>query len=180
MTTEIHYFDDLEIGDEWTSLSKIVTGEDVRQFADLTGDQNRLHVDEEFAKGTPFRQPIAHGLLGLSFVAGLGSESPLLDTVAFLGVHDWKFLKPIYFGDRVYVVSRVVELEENGRKRGRVVLERNLHNQDDEIVQSGRFETLITRRVRSRRPAGVKTHEPAGLNGTSLVEAKLPSFSSRS
>ena len=147
------YFDDLDVGDSWQSPRRTITHEEVFQFAELTGDFNPLHLDEEFAKETPFRQPIAHGLLGLSYVAGLGSQDPLLETVAFLGIRDWKFLQPIYFGDEVHVVSEVAELASVGRKRGRVLLKRSLLNQDGLLVQQGHFETLVARRsiVRPRR-----------------------------
>ena len=140
-------FDDLSQGDSWTSPERCVSAGDVSGFAELTGDHNPLHTDYEFARGTPFGQPIAHGLLGLSFVAGLGSASPLLDVVAFLGVYDWRFLSPIYYGDRVHVLSEVSDLEPTGRKRGRVVLKRSLINQDGQLVQEGYFESLVARRV---------------------------------
>lgn len=138
-------FECLSVGDRWVSERRQITAAEVTRFADLTGDHNPLHTDEQFARETPFGQPIAHGLLGLSYVAGLGSESPLLDTVAFLAVYNWRFLRPIYFGDTVRVRTEVCELEPNGRKRGRVVLKRALINQDDEVVQEGLFETLVAR-----------------------------------
>ncbi|MCA9196934.1 MAG: MaoC/PaaZ C-terminal domain-containing protein [Pirellulaceae bacterium] len=139
-------FEDLRVGDRWTSPSRIITSDDVSEFAHLTGDYNPLHMDEQFARKTPFRQPIAHGLLGLSFVAGLGSESPLVDTVAFLGVNNWKFCKPVYFGDTVHVMTEVVQMDQQGRKRGRVIWKRELINQRGEVVQCGLFETLVATR----------------------------------
>lgn len=144
------YFEDVKLGDRWISPTRTVTASDVTNFAQLTGDLNPLHLDAEYAKESPFRRPIAHGLLGLSFVAGLGSESPRVETVAFLGVSDWRFLKPVYFGDRVHVVTEIVEIEAQGRKRGRVVWRRSLVNQRGETVQEGKFETLILRRAAAR------------------------------
>jgi len=137
-------FDDLNIGDRWKSRSRTITESDVVNFAGMTGDFDPLHVDHTCAEESPFKRPIAHGLLGLSFLAGLSSNSPWTCTVAFLGIDGWKFLKPIYIGDTVHVVTEVVDLQPNGRRRGRVRWKRQLINQQDEIVQEGYLETVVT------------------------------------
>ena len=139
----ILFFDDLKVGDHWISPARQVTESDVTEFARLTGDFDPLHVDKEFAKETPFRQPIAHGLLGLSLVAGIGSESPNVETVAFLGVSDWSFRRPIFFGDTLHVVTTITDLQPNGRRRGQVTWDRKLMNQDDFVVQEGSFLSLV-------------------------------------
>src|SRR5438270_5419201 len=77
---EILGFDELAAGDEWESPARTVTEADVVHFAALTGDFNPIHVDRESAAQTPFGRPIAHGLLGLSFAAGLTSAAPRVDT----------------------------------------------------------------------------------------------------
>jgi acyl dehydratase len=140
---DLLFYDDLSVGDRWVSERRQVTEADVAQFADLTGDYDPLHIDEEFARQTPFRQPIAHGLLGLSLVAGIGSESPNVETVAFLGVSDWVFRKPIFFDDTLHVVTMIKELQPNGKRRGHVTWHRQLVNQDDEMVQEGVLLSLV-------------------------------------
>ena len=151
--TELLFFDDLSVGDRWVSSSRQVTEADVVQFADLTGDYNPLHLNEEFARQTPFRRPIAHGLLGLSLVAGVGSESPQVETVAFLGIQDWNFRKPIFFDDTLYVITTVLELSPNGRRRGRVTWQRQLLNQEDLVVQEGVLQSLVACRAASLHSA---------------------------
>jgi acyl dehydratase len=146
-------YDDLRVGDRWVSPVRVVTEDDVAQFAELTGDHDRLHTDKEFASDTPFGQPIAHGMLGLSLVAGLSSTSPAMDTVAFVGVINWSFLLPVFFGDRVHVVTEVVELQPYGRKRGKVVWKRSLVNQDGRVTQEGHLETIVSCRVAKRTVA---------------------------
>ena len=86
---------------------------------------------------------------------GKASESPAIETVAFIGVKDWQFAKPVYFGDRIHVVTEVLEMNESGRKRGRIVWKKTLMNQRGEAVQVGIVETLVTRRMTSRRSAVV-------------------------
>lgn len=146
---DLLFYDDLSVGDRWTSPPRQVTEADVFQFADLTGDYNPLHIDEEFAKQTPFRQPIAHGLLGLSLVAGLGSDCPRVETVAFLGIRDWAFRKPIFFDDTLHAVTTVLDLSRHGRRRGHVTWQRQLVNQDGVVTQEGVLLSLVACRVAS-------------------------------
>jgi acyl dehydratase len=150
-------FGQLEAGQTWTSPSRTITESDVINFANITGDLNPLHIDHEFARNSPYRQPIAHGLLGLSWVAGLGSQSPLVDTVALVAVRDWEFIRPLYFGDTVHVRTTILEKQPNARRHGRVIWKQQLVNQQGEIAQQGIFETLV--RV---QPALAAPHFEAG------------------
>ena len=154
---ELLYFEDLRLGDRWVSPSRAITEEDVVGFAQLTGDLDPLHLDEDFARRSPFGRPIAHGLLGLSFATGLASHSPRVETVAFLALYNWRFLKPVYFGDRIHVVTEIVDTHANGRKRGRVIWKRGLVNQRGETVQEGYSETLVARRAAIPRAAVVES-----------------------
>lgn len=140
---ESMWFDDVEVGQQWTSQSRTVLQCDVSQFASMTGDFNPLHVDHDYAANSPYRQPIAHGLLGLSWVAGLGSTAPLMETVAFTSLKGWNFLLPIYFGDTVHVHTQCCEKIPRGRKAGQILWERKLINQKGQVVQKGQFETLV-------------------------------------
>lgn len=144
------YFEDLEVGQSWVSPRRTVTETDVIQFASMTGDFNPLHVDYDFASQSHYRQPIAHGLLGLSWVAGLGSFFPNVQTLAFTAVRDWEFCRPLFFGDTVYVETTCQELAESGRRSGKAVWSRKLINQSDQVVQQGTFETLVA--IRSAVP----------------------------
>src|SRR5262249_19212580 len=83
------YFDDVEVGQEWESSGRTVTEADVVNFAGVSGDFNPIHMDHEFAKTTPFRRPIAHGLLVFAIGSGLGVMCPPMRTVAFLQVREW-------------------------------------------------------------------------------------------
>ncbi len=138
------YFDMIEVGQRWESPRRTVTQADVSMFAGLTGDYDPLHMDHEFARNSPFGQPIAHGLLGMSFVAGLASNAPRVHTVAFESVAKWDFMRPIYFGDTVHVINEVIEKSPQGKRRGHVQWKRQLVNQKGEVVQEGIFETLVS------------------------------------
>ena len=68
-TVQHLYFDDVEVGQQWESLGRTVTEADVVHFAGVSGDFNPVHTDHHFAAQTPFRRPIAHGLLVLSIAS---------------------------------------------------------------------------------------------------------------
>lgn len=147
MADKLLAFEDLQVGDSWTSDSREMTSSEIREFADLTGDFNRIHIDEAYAAETPFGEPIAHGLLGLSVLAGLSSVAPSIRTTALLDIHAWRFRKPIFVGDQIYVVTEVAELREHGRRHGEVHWYRKLVNQRGEIVQDGMLTTLVEREI---------------------------------
>ena len=68
---------------------------DVINFARVTGDNNPLHLDAEFAANTPFKRPIIHGMLGASvFTKVLGTEFPGYGSV-YLG-QTLEFLRPMF------------------------------------------------------------------------------------
>lgn len=140
---EYLHFEDIDVGDEWKSPSRTLVESDITSFAGLTGDFDPLHMDHEYARETPFGKPIAHGLLGLSFVAGLSSQCPAVRTLAFVSISDWQFRSPMYVGDTVHVVTRVMDKRPHGRRCGVVTWRRELVNQDGSVVQMGDFKTMV-------------------------------------
>lgn len=155
------FFEDLKVGDRWTSLARRVEHEDVVDFADLTGDHDPLHEGSGEDGDSPFGRPVVHGLLGLSMMAGLSSDSPAVKTLALVRIGEWQFDRPIYFGDSVHVLTEVAELTAYGRRAGRVVWHRQLVNQHGQTVQSGSLETLVSLRSRTAKHAkSTKTAAP--------------------
>ncbi len=147
VTIEPLAFEQLNIGDKWTSADRTVATADLRSFADLTGDHDPLHTDEEFAANGPFGKPVAHGLLGLSLLAGLSSRAPAVLTAALVEIRGWSFVKPVFVGDVVRAVTEIIDLKPKGRRYGEVHWYRQLINQKGEKVQDGILVTLVSRRV---------------------------------
>ncbi len=142
------FFDDLVVGDEWESPARTVTEADVMGFAGLSGDFNPLHIDHEAARQGPFGKPVAHGLLGIAIVSGLASHAPLVATLAFLEIKEWKFLHPIHLGDTIHVITRVEALVPRSRgRRGVVTWHRRLVDQRGRTLQEGRTQTLVKGRA---------------------------------
>src|SRR2546423_11697717 len=114
--TDSHlYFEDVAVGQEWESQGRTLTEADVVNFAGLSGDFNPIHTDHEFARTTPFRRPIAHGLLVFSVSSGLGLFAPPMRTLVVLGVREWHFREPVFAGDTIRVSTRVLDKEVRGR-----------------------------------------------------------------
>ena len=105
MTTTLLTFEDIDIGRKH-SLERTVTAADVDAFGHLSGDLNPLHMDEEFARRTPFRRRVVHGL----FTGALVSTTHTQLTgpgFAYVG-QELKFLGPVFIGDKLNVEVTVV------------------------------------------------------------------------
>ncbi len=105
------FLDDIEVGTEYISETRTIERSDIDRFADLSGDFNPLHVDEEWVRtNTDFDRCIAHGLLMLAIGSGLKCE----------GLDDWfiqaymaverRMVSPTYPGDTVHAKSVVTDV----------------------------------------------------------------------
>lgn len=139
------YFDDFEIGQEFTSPRRTVTETDIVTFAGMTGDNNPLHTDETFAQETQFQARIAHGLLGASIAVGLWCRLGLVDgtAVAVLEAH-WKFIKPIILGDTIHAQLKIISKRMTSKRNcGIMVVGFDVRNQHDVNVQNGEFMLMV-------------------------------------
>jgi acyl dehydratase len=162
------YFDDVEIGQHWESLGRTITEADIVNFAGLSGDFNPIHIDHEFARTTPFRRPIAQGLLVLSIGSGLVLFSPPMRTLAVQTIREWHFKEPVFVGDTLRMISRVIDKESRARgRRGIITWGRQIINQERKVVQEGISVTIVEGRgasreeARERRAGAVEPDKPA-------------------
>ena len=113
-----------------------VTDDTVRKFAEVSGDMNPIHLDEEYAKTTRFGRRIAHGMISAAFISrAMGVE---LGPGGVYLSQELKFVNPVYIDDELTVTLTVAKLNE---RRGIGTVETLVHNQRDEIVVKG--EALI-------------------------------------
>jgi len=138
------YFDDVEVGQEWETQGRTVTETDIVNFAGLSGDFNPIHVDHEFAESTPFRRPIAHGLLIQAISSGLGVNLPPMRTLALMMMKEWHFRGAVFIGDTIRVRSKILAKESRSRgRRGVVTWQRQIINQEGKVVQEGISVTIV-------------------------------------
>jgi len=108
------YYEDLEIGQSHETVH-IIKEEDITKFAEVSGDYNPLHMDDEFAAKTPFGKRIAHGALTASYISGiLGNNLPGPGAI-FTGL-SMRFRRPVYIGDEVTVRAEVAEKNDRGNR----------------------------------------------------------------
>ncbi|HZD52928.1 MAG TPA: phenylacetic acid degradation bifunctional protein PaaZ, partial [Woeseiaceae bacterium] len=97
-------FEQLQIGDTFTSEPRIVSLDDIDHFAEFTGDRFYAHTDEDAAKKNPFFDGrVAHGYLIVSFAAGLFVDPDFGPVFANYGLDDLRFAKPVNYGDSLQV-----------------------------------------------------------------------------
>jgi len=107
-------FEDMSVG-MTHQTEHVITEKDIELFAEVSGDRNPLHMDEEFAKKTPFGQRIAHGALTASYISGiLGNDLPGPGSI-FVGLN-MRFRRPVLIGSLVIVKVEVVEMRERGNR----------------------------------------------------------------
>jgi acyl dehydratase len=166
------YFDDVEVGQEWKSLGRTITEADVVNFAGLSGDFNPIHMDHHFAATTPFRRPIAHGLLVFSLSSGLGLHAPPMRTLALLSIRDWHFRDPVFPGDTIHVVSKVLDKQVRGRgRRGQITWQRQIFNQDGKVIMEGITLTLVEGRTGKPADASQESSSSSTATGTNQEQS---------
>lgn len=129
---------ELKIGDTF-STSKEITDEVIRAFAELSGDFNPIHLDEEFASKTMFKKRIAHGMItGALISAVLGNE--FKDKKIVYLSQTMKFVAPVFIGDTVTATATVSHIRED---KLIVTTETLCTNQNGETVVTGEGKIML-------------------------------------
>jgi 3-oxoacyl-[acyl-carrier protein] reductase len=140
-------YDTIKVGDT-AKLSHTMTQQDIDHFIELTGDDNKLHIDANYAKTTVFKKPVAHGMLGASFISTvIGTKLPG-DGALWFAQH-LEFLLPVRVGDTITVVAEVLKKFDRDNI---IELKTDIFNQHKQTVTTG--------------VARVKLVEPQGSVGT--------------
>jgi acyl dehydratase len=141
-------YDEITVG-QTASHSTTVTDKDVRIFAAVSGDVNPVHLDDDYAATTQFKQRIAHGMLTGAVISGaIAMTLPGPGTI-YLG-QSLRFRAPVMIGDEI-----TVQLEVTGKRDDRkfVTIECTVVNQDGTTVATGTADLMApTEKIVIDRP----------------------------
>lgn len=135
---------DFAVGDQQQTWSITITEAHIVNWAGLTMDFYPLHMDEEYARDTPFKSRVAHGPMIFAMAIGLVGSSGFLGSrvVAWLGVENMRITTPVRIGDTVTVFATVLECRETrNQQRGIIVFEYEVRNQHGQTIM--KFHNLI-------------------------------------
>ena len=128
----------LKIGDTF-SVTREVTDELVRQFADISGDHNPLHLDDEFAANTRFGRRIAHGMLTGAFISSVLGYELSERKIAYLS-QTLRFVAPVFIGDTVTVTATIINIRDD---KPIVTIATECTKQTAETVVSGEAVVMV-------------------------------------
>lgn len=123
---------EIKIGDK-AYFAKTISESDIIQYAGITGDVNPIIVDEEFAKKTPFKKRLVHGMLIASFFSNIvGTKLPGPGTTHIS--YKVKFIKPAYIGDTIQTKVEVLEIN---KEKNTILLDVECMNQNGILIMKG-------------------------------------------
>lgn len=114
------------------------TESDVLSFAEISGDNNPVHMSESAAQKTVFKHRVVHGALVSSAISALlGARMPGEGTI-YLG-QETKFVAPVFIGDTVFVTCEVIEII---KRKNIAILSCILVNQHGKVVIEGKATVM--------------------------------------
>ena len=128
----------IKIGDTFATTRE-VTDELIREFAELSGDHNPIHLDEEFARATRFGRRIAHGMLSGAFISAVLGNNFEGRKIAFMS-QTLRFTAPTFIGDIITTTATVRHIRED---KNIVTLETRCQKQTGEVTLTGESTVMI-------------------------------------
>lgn len=123
---------EFNVGDK-AEIKHVISDDDIKKFVELTGDDNKLHIDKEFASKTVFKRPVAHGMLGASFISAvIGTKMPGDGALWF--AQNLEFLLPVRAGDEITVLAEIIKKYERDNI---IELKTDIYNQHKQKVTTG-------------------------------------------
>lgn len=130
-------YDEISIGQS-AKMTRQLEIKDLQAFAYVSGDVNPIHLNQDYAQGTQFKQIIAHGMWSGGLISCvLGTQLPGVGTV-YTG-QTLRFRRPVHLGDTL--TTSVTVIEKHPEKK-RVILECMVVNQNNETVVKGEAEVI--------------------------------------
>jgi len=128
----IKKYDRFKVGESYQKTFQF-SEQIVKDFANLVGDLNPLHIDSEYSSKSIFGKRVSHGALLIGFISSvLGMDFPGIGTI--LTGLDCKFIRPVFIDDEIKIC---LEISEKQSKKNSMTIEIGCINTDDAIVLSG-------------------------------------------
>ncbi|WP_010237132.1 MaoC family dehydratase [Clostridium arbusti] len=105
------YSKNIKIGDK-ASITKIISDENVKQFAKISGDLNPIHISDDYANKTIFKKRIAQGILITGLISAVLANKLPGEGSIYLS-QTLKFLKPVFIGDEITAEVEVLDIKGN-------------------------------------------------------------------
>ena len=119
------------------SITKEITEKDIIQFANISGDFNRIHLDENYAKNTRFKKRIAHGMYISRFISSIIANKLPGEGSIYLS-QTLNFLNPVYIGDYITTSVKIITIKKNI-----YTLECKCVNQNKDLIIEGIAKILF-------------------------------------
>ncbi|HEX7162620.1 MAG TPA: MaoC family dehydratase [Trebonia sp.] len=132
------WYEELPVGTRVEhAITRTLTETDNVLFTTMSMNPQPLHLDAEFAAGTPFGRPLVNSLFTLALAVGIAvPELTLGTTVANLGFTSVRFPNPVFAGDTIHVTTEVTEARLSASRPGTgiVTFRHVAYNQKDAVV----------------------------------------------
>jgi len=142
------YYDELSVGDSWTSKRRTITETDLVTFSNFSWDHHPVHTDAEYAKTTAEGQRLFHGPGGFAVCSGLEISLGFKEgtSLVMMGM-TWAYKAPIFIGDTVNVKEEVIAMRESKTRpeMGIVTTKVQLVNQNNQVTQEGEWTVSFKR-----------------------------------
>ncbi|MEO8572593.1 MAG: MaoC family dehydratase [Pyrinomonadaceae bacterium] len=129
---------EIKLGDKF-STERLVTDELIRKFADVSGDHNPIHLDEDVASKTRFGRRIAHGMLSGAFISAVLGYEFSERSIVYLS-QTLKFTAPVFIGDTVTATATVTNIRDD---KPIIKLETICTNQNGDVLVKGEAAVMI-------------------------------------
>ena len=127
-----------KVGDKG-SITKLFTDEDVISFAEISGDRNPIHLDDEFASNTHFKRRLVHGILVSGLISAvLGMDTPGPGSIYIK--QTLNFRAPVFIGDEITATATIKDIRTD---KPIATIETICKNQVDTIVIEGEALLLL-------------------------------------
>jgi oxepin-CoA hydrolase/3-oxo-5,6-dehydrosuberyl-CoA semialdehyde dehydrogenase len=147
------YFEELNIGETYTTANRTITETDIVNFSNLSWDHFYPHTDHTSLEGTPFVKPVAHGYLVLSAAAGLFVYAKKGPVLLNYGIDELRFTKPVYAGTTIGVKLTVKEKvnqekrDETDIPKGIVKWRVEIIDQTNEVIGIASILTMVRKKI---------------------------------